>query len=391
MTNEEIKNLFPPQMRVINTTKENGEALLRGQTVTDSNGNQTTIGLNDVVAIPDDTDERLDTLETEVIAIGDQLDTVESIAKGANQAITYGNYQTMITAFNALSADAYNLGQNIMIITLNVPDLWVSEKAETSVAYNYVDDESFTNALKTNGYVQVGYYKLSALETQKVDLTEYMKKGEAPENMVTTNTEQVITGYKTFVSGIVISEGIAAIEDSGFAYFPWLSVGMDGPYTVEMYGDSGLSVYESAGGDELSLTPNKIMYRYDQSDGRGDYVFTFPRKSGTLAITDDCKKYYKHLIITPINMELGGKQVLSMMVTELSNQSTAYTFDERKVRVPGTSGIIINSRLIFANGEYYYGEGTFNSDGSIGFEAYNGTFKYTTISISNLNDYVSEL
>ena len=32
-----------------------------------------------------------------------------------------------------------------------------------------------TNELKTNGIVKVGYYVLSALETQKVDLTNYVK------------------------------------------------------------------------------------------------------------------------------------------------------------------------------------------------------------------------
>ena len=66
MTNEEIKNLLPPQMRIINTTAENGEALLRGETVMDSAGNETTMGFNDVVAVPDNTDERLEVLEKKV-------------------------------------------------------------------------------------------------------------------------------------------------------------------------------------------------------------------------------------------------------------------------------------------------------------------------------------
>lgn len=79
----------------------------------------------------------------------------------------------MITAFNALANDVYNVGQNVMIITLNVPDLWISGIESTNVPYTYTTDEAFTTALSTNGYVQVGYYKLSALETQKVDLTDY--------------------------------------------------------------------------------------------------------------------------------------------------------------------------------------------------------------------------
>ena len=61
-----------------------------------------------------------------------------------------------------------------MIITLQVPDLWISGIESTSQTYTYTTDEAFTTELNTNGYVQVGYYKLSALETQKVDLTNYV-------------------------------------------------------------------------------------------------------------------------------------------------------------------------------------------------------------------------
>lgn len=101
------------------------------------------------------------------------INEVYSIARGANQAVSYSNYSTMITAFNALANNVYNVGQNVMIITLNVPDLWISGIESTSQSYTYTTDEAFTTELSTNGYVQVGYYKLSALETQKVDLTDY--------------------------------------------------------------------------------------------------------------------------------------------------------------------------------------------------------------------------
>ena len=101
------------------------------------------------------------------------INEVYSIARGANQAVSYSNYQAMITAFNSLANDIYNVGQNVMIVTLNVPDLWISGIESTSSTYTYTTDETFTTELSTNGYVQVGYYKLSALETQKVDLTNY--------------------------------------------------------------------------------------------------------------------------------------------------------------------------------------------------------------------------
>ena len=101
------------------------------------------------------------------------INEVYSIARGANQAVSYSNYQAMITAFNSLANNIYNVGQNVMIVTLQVPDLWISSIESTNVPYTYTTDEAITTALSTNGYIQVGYYKLSALETQKVDLTNY--------------------------------------------------------------------------------------------------------------------------------------------------------------------------------------------------------------------------
>lgn len=100
---------------------------------------------------------------------------VDEKFNGANKAVSFVNYSSMISSLNALPNTSYNVGQNIMIVTLSVPDLWVSEVVEESVTYAYVSDDDFVTGLTTNGSVQVGHYKLSALETQKVDLTEYVK------------------------------------------------------------------------------------------------------------------------------------------------------------------------------------------------------------------------
>ena len=124
----------------------------------------------DISGKQDITDNTLTTINKTVPTA---INEVYSIARGANQAVSYSNYQAMITAFNSLANDIYNVGQNVMIVTLQVPDLWISGIESTSVPYTYTTDEAFTTALSTNGYVQVGYYKLSALETQKVDLTDY--------------------------------------------------------------------------------------------------------------------------------------------------------------------------------------------------------------------------
>ena len=134
-------------------------------------------------------DNSLDTTSKTVVGA---INEVNSIAKGSNQALSFANYSAMVTEFDSLAGDEYNVGQNIMVVTLEVPDLWISGIESTSSTYTYVDDATFTAALATNGYVQVGYYKLSALETQKVDLTNYVTNTNYATNavggVVKTNT-----------------------------------------------------------------------------------------------------------------------------------------------------------------------------------------------------------
>lgn len=134
-------------------------------------------------------DNSLDTTSKTVVGA---INEVNSIAKGSNQALSFANYSAMVTEFNSLTGNEYSVGQNVMVVTLEVPDLWISGIESTSSTYTYTTDEAFTAALATNGYVQVGYYKLSALETQKVDLTNYVTNTDYASNntggVVKTNT-----------------------------------------------------------------------------------------------------------------------------------------------------------------------------------------------------------
>lgn len=171
------------------------------------------------------TDNNLNTTNKKISAA---INEVNSIAKGANQAISYGNYSTMVTAFNSLASDIYNVGQNVMIITLEVPDLWISGIESTSSPYTYTTDEAFTTALETDGYVQVGYYKLSALETQKVDLTNYatipqvntglagkVDKTSIVSSVSASSTNEQIPGAKLFYDTVGNLETILETLDTG--------------------------------------------------------------------------------------------------------------------------------------------------------------------------------
>ena len=164
-----------------------------------TNQDKAEIVQSSVTQVETDIQPTLTSIENTADTANSTANTAKSIAEGANQALSYSNYQSMITAFNALANNVYNVGQNVMIITLEVPDLWISSIESTSQAYTYTTDEAFTTALSTNGYVQVGYYKLSALETQKVDLTNYVKDTD----YATSNKGGVV---KT-ANGFAISSG----------------------------------------------------------------------------------------------------------------------------------------------------------------------------------------
>lgn len=74
----------------------------------------------------------------------------------------------------------YKVGQNFYIAKLNVPDVWISavhnEKAEPFDWTGSDAEENFVSALTGNNGINVGYYTLSPLETQKVNLENYVEK-----------------------------------------------------------------------------------------------------------------------------------------------------------------------------------------------------------------------
>lgn len=129
------------------------------QTAINTSYNNTTSGLS-ATNVQDAIDENA--------SIGNQA---LAIAKGRNQSLAYNNYSEMITALNGMGADELKRGQNIYIGTVGVPDLWVYSVETNKVNYSYTNDNAIVNSLGTDTTIQVGYYKLAQLETQKVDLT----------------------------------------------------------------------------------------------------------------------------------------------------------------------------------------------------------------------------
>ena len=120
-----------------------------------------------------------------------QADETERIAKGANPAKSYDKYSNMVYALNNGEEDMFYKGQNINIVTMGVPDLWVKDIVADKVFYDYYStvngktgDAKIVAELDAKGYIQVGYYQLARLETQKVYLQDYVKYSDEPGNCI---------------------------------------------------------------------------------------------------------------------------------------------------------------------------------------------------------------
>ena len=130
------------------------------------------------------------------------LDTAEALAYGAVSGKSFMDYQALVEELNAAEQSKYHNPQHFYIKTMGVPDVWVYEVVEEKVNYEYVDDDTFAQAL-VNSTVQVGYFVLSALETQKVDLTNYVQNTDYATGS-NAGVVKVSTYYGTDVaSGIV--------------------------------------------------------------------------------------------------------------------------------------------------------------------------------------------
>ena len=183
-------------------------------------------------------DTKVEEVDSKVEEVNSKVDAVESIALGANQGLSYESYEAMITALNAMESTELHNGQNIHIGTLNVPDIWIYSVEDTSVEYSYVDDETLINALQS--FPQIGYYRLSQLETQKVDLINYLSKDDILDTMeeVVANTQenklagalaikelsvevencfQSVSDGKELVASAITDKGIATDLDATFA------------------------------------------------------------------------------------------------------------------------------------------------------------------------------
>lgn len=118
-------------------------------------------------------------------------ETAESalrLANGAQEALSYADYSAMITALEATNSGALNVGQQILIVKSDVPDVWLSANNGNGTVYTYTTDAAVETALKSSAGLVGSWYTLRPLETGKVDLSDYYTKEELDGVKTTTGS-----------------------------------------------------------------------------------------------------------------------------------------------------------------------------------------------------------
>lgn len=131
-------------------------------------------------------------IRTAVGAAQTKADQAYVLAEGRAKAVSFESADAMTTALKAAAKTDYKVGDNIFIKAKNVPDYWVSAILESNEgAY--------------------GFFELSELETEKLDLSGYQLKTD--NTLATTN--KTVVGAVNEVKGTADAANNAAQTNAG--------------------------------------------------------------------------------------------------------------------------------------------------------------------------------
>jgi len=99
---------------------------------------------------------------------------LKSIIDGQEFSKDFATIAAMVSYLNSAPKTEFRRSFNFLIVATGVPDFWVTSVESTTESYTYTTDDALVTAIMT-APVQIGYYKISILETRKIDLTDYVK------------------------------------------------------------------------------------------------------------------------------------------------------------------------------------------------------------------------
>lgn len=122
-----------------------------------------------------------------------ELTEVRSLAEGRARSVSYLTKAAMELALSEAAEGDFKVGDNIFIVATDVPDYWVSQV--------------YTSKQTTNASQGIyGFYKVSILETQKVDLSPYQQHTPGGLN---TDAETIVGAINELDSGVTTARTTA--------------------------------------------------------------------------------------------------------------------------------------------------------------------------------------
>ena len=230
-----------------------------------------------------------------------ELSRIQGLIKGGENAVSYNSYEALVNDFNILGPDVYNVGQSVFISTLKVPDLWVYGVEEEFEEFVYIDDSTIESILKIDGTFKVGYYRLAALDTLKVDLSNY----------VTLDGVQSISGDKDFTGLLTLNNvRIATEDDLPREYIKNASV--DGnTLTITNQDDNTIDfVGEPAKYVKSVTSENGVLTLTDQDDNEITFSSKEPDLSGYLPLTAGSSKPLTDILYANNGVRIGSSEYL---------------------------------------------------------------------------------
>ena len=201
--------------------------------------------------------EEIATRENDIAEVNDKVDVATNIAKGRNQAHVFNTTAEMQAWLSdSENKGLWSKGDNIYIVELDVPDWWVAEVLEEADA--------------ETGY----YYKIAQLETQKVDLTDYVVDhltSYATDVPLSANQGRVLSekhNTKFLPNGI----DVLSITENGRYY---IVNGQNTPSGVHNYGYLDVTVYPDSSQKDnyklLEYTPTNRNVKFINLQTAGEW------------------------------------------------------------------------------------------------------------------------
>ncbi len=141
--------------------------------------------------------------KTELSSVDATAQSAKSIAEGRSRGVAFADYAALVVNLNIADKSTYQVGDNLFIQAKEVPDLWIYLVEEVSSPYTFENNDVFVEALENAGFIQIGHFKIAAMETAKVDLSGYVA------------SERTING-KPLTSDITLTaEDVGALTSAG--------------------------------------------------------------------------------------------------------------------------------------------------------------------------------